>query len=78
VWLKTVTFETAAKKCFVVLPRSGFLNAAWVLLRKAAETNALAVTVITGTYWVLKLMMGLGSPVEASVTFLLKEYFPVI
>lgn len=75
---KTVTFETAAKKCFIWLPNLGSLNAAWMLLTKAIETKASAMAVITGMYWVLKLMMGLGSLVEASMTLRLKLYFPAM
>ena len=65
-------------KCFIPGPCLESVNATWMLLIKAAETKALATAVITGMYWVLKLMMGLGSLVEASVTFRLKLYLPAM
>ena len=75
---KTVTLETAAKKCFITCPSLGSVNATWVPLTKAIETKASAIAVITGVYWVLKLIMDLESPVEASVTFRLELYFPAM
>jgi len=65
-------------KCFIPGPCLGSVNAAWALQTKATETKLSAIAFITGMYWVLKLMMGLGSPVEASVTVRLKLYFPAM